>query len=119
MNPSRLERFKQFVWDPRTREFLGRTADSWMKIIAFYITLYTCLAALWALYFRLFHLTISDKQPKLILGDSLIGTNPGLGMRPQSPPHRVESALISFKEGTDGDFKHWVEDINEYLKREY
>jgi len=115
MKMSKFENFKSFVWDPQTRKCMGRTGESWAKLIAFYITLYTCLAAIWAIYFYLFHLTISDKYPKWQLGESLIGTNPGVGLRPQSPRQRVESALISFKGGQDGDYKHWVDDLNDFL----
>lgn len=116
MGTSKLEDFKLAIWNPQTRTCLGRTGDSWAKLIAFYIVLYSCLATLWSIYFHLFHLTISDKYPKWQLEESLIGTNPGLGFRPQSPRHRVESALISYREGLDGDFKHWVDDLNEYLE---
>lgn len=116
---SKLEGFKMFFWNPETRKCMGRTGDSWAKLIAFYITLYSCLAAIWSIYFYLFHLTISDKYPKWQLEESLIGSNPGVGVRPQSPRHRVESALISFHEGPEGDYMHWVEDLNEYLQRKF
>lgn len=119
MKSSKLENFKRFVWNPQTRKCLGRTGDSWLKLIAFYIALYTSLAAIWTIYFYIFHLTISDKHPKWQLGESLIGTNPGLGLRPASPRHKVESALISFQEGPDGDYKQWVDDLNEYLQSKY
>lgn len=71
------------------------------------------------MYFYIFHLTISDKYPKWQLEESLIGTNPGLGVRPQSPRKRVDSALISFMEGPNGDYKHWVDDLSEFLARKY
>lgn len=119
MKTSRLENFKRFVWNPETRKCLGRSGESWAKLIAFYIALYSCLAAIWTVYFQIFHLTISDRYPKWQLGESLIGTTPGLGLRPQSPRQRVDSALISFKEGPDGDYKHWVEDLNQFLERKF
>lgn len=114
----RLDNLKLFFWNPQTKMSMGRSRSSWLKLIGFYIALYTCLAAIWTLYFHIFHLTISDKYPKWQLAESLIGTNPGLGLRPQSPRQRVESALISFREGPDGDFEHWVKDINQFLERE-
>lgn len=118
MSSSRFESFKHFFWNPDTETFLGRTWESWAKLVAFYITLYTCLAGIWSVYFYIFHLTISDRYPKWQLADSLIGTNPGLGMRPQSPSDRVESALISYRQGPDGDYQHWVDDLVEYLEGE-
>lgn len=111
----KLENFKLFLWNPQTRQSMGRTGDSWLKLIAFYIALYSCLAAIWSLYYSLFHLTISDRYPKWQLDESIIGSNPGVGMRPQSPRQRIESALISYRQGFNGDFKHWVDDLNEYL----
>lgn len=118
MKSNKFQEFKRFFWNPQSRTCLGRTGDSWLKLIAFYITLYTCLAAIWSIYFYIFHLTISDKHPKWQLEESLIGSNPGLGLRPQSPRQRVESALISFKQGENGDFKHWVDDLNDFLEQQ-
>lgn len=119
MKSNKFEDFKRFVWNPETRTSFGRTGDSWAKLIAFYITLYTCLAAIWSVYFYIFHLTISDKYPKWQLEESLIGSNPGVGLRPQSPRERVESALISYRIGEDGDYEHWVDDLNKFLQRKY
>ena len=34
-------------------------------------------------FIKIFFLTLNDNQPKYILGDSLIGLNPGLGIRPR------------------------------------
>lgn len=113
---SKLDSIKQFFWDPRTRKCMGRTADSWLKIIAFYIALYAILAAVWALFFYMFQQTISDRYPKWQLDESLIGTNPGLGFRPQNPPSRIDSALISYKTGQDGDYEHWIKDLNNYVE---
>lgn len=97
---------------------MGRTGDSWLKIIAFYIALYAILAAVWTLFFYMFQQTISDRYPKWQLDESLIGTNPGLGFRPQNPPHRIDSALISYKTGKDGDYQHWISDLNRYFESE-
>lgn len=116
MAKSKLEAVKLFFWNPTTRKCMGRTRDSWLKIIAFYIALYAILAAVWSLFFYLFQQTISDRQPKWTLESSLIGTNPGLGFRPQNPPERIESALISFKEGEQGDYEHWVKDLDNFYK---
>lgn len=116
MKSSKLEELKLVFWNPQTRTCLGRTSDSWAKLIGFYIVLYSCLAAIWSVYFYLFHLTISPNYPKWQLEESLIGTNPGLGLRPQNPRQKVESALISFREGSDGNFKHWIDDLDDYLK---
>jgi len=112
---SRLENIKLTLWNPHTKQCLGRTGDSWLKLIGFYIVFYSCLAAIWSLYFFLFRLTISDKYPKYQLDDSLIGSNPGVGLRPRNPRERVESALISYRSGSNGDYAHWVEALASYL----
>lgn len=112
----KLESIRQALWNPQTKTCLGRTGSSWLKIIGFYICLYSCLAAIWSMYYGIFHLTISDKYPKWILDESIIGTNPGVGMRPQAPREHVESALIEYRMGPNGNYQHWVENINLYLK---
>lgn len=114
---SKLDSVKLFFWDPRTKKCMGRTGDSWLKIIAFYIALYVVLAALWSVFFLIFQQTINDRYPKWQLGESLIGTNPGLGFRPQNPPHRIDSALISYRLGVEADYEHWVKDLDNYIGR--
>lgn len=114
---SKLEAVRLFFWDARTKKCMGRTGESWLKIIAFYIALYAILAAVWTLFFIMFQQTISDRAPKWILDQSLIGKNPGLGFRPRNPPSRIDSALISFKAGPDGDYGHWIDDLSTYIER--
>lgn len=114
-----MESVKLFFWDPRTKKCLGRTGDSWLKIIAFYIALYAILAAVWSLFFLMFQQTISERYPKWQLDESLIGTNPGLGFRPQNPPSRIDSALISYRSGNNGDYQHWINDLNNYFDSKF
>lgn len=95
---------------------MGRTVDSWLKIIAFYIALYAILAAVWSLFFYMFQQTISPRYPKWQLNESLIGVNPGLGFRPKNPISRIDSALISYRTGNDTDIEHWVKDLNYYFE---
>lgn len=99
---------------------MGRTGDSWLKIIGFYIALYVILALVWSLFFLMFQQTISDRYPKWQLEESLIGVNPGLGFRPQNPPSRIDSALISYKLASGGesssDHLHWTNDLNRYIE---
>lgn len=117
---TKFEAFKETLWNPRTRTCLGRTGESWAKLIAFYIVLYTCLASIWTIFFYIFQQTISDKHPKWQLDESLIGTNPGLGFRPKSPAHRVDSALISYTVGENSELlDHFIADLNEYTSRKY
>ncbi|KAG9509047.1 hypothetical protein GZH46_02444, partial [Fragariocoptes setiger] len=112
---TKSQKFKLFLWNPKTRKCMGRTPLGWAKLVAFYIVLYTSLAAIWIFLFYLFRLTISDKYPKWQLADSIIGMNPGVGYRPQNPRNRVESALIAFRQGTHGDYQQWIESLNNFL----
>lgn len=116
---TKLESIKLFFWDPSSRKCMGRTGESWLKIIAFYIALYTILAAVWASFFYMFQQTISDRYPKWTLDSSLIGTNPGLGFRPQNPPSRIDSALISYKADHSGDADYWVSNLSGYLESKF
>lgn len=109
---------KLFFWDSKSGKCMGRTGDSWLKIIGFYIALYVILAIVWSLFFYVFQRTISDRFPKWQLEESLIGTNPGLGFRPQNPPNRIDSALISYRTGKSGDSEHWINDLNDYFESE-
>lgn len=68
--------------------------------------------------FYMFQQTISDRYPKWQLESSLIGTNPGLGFRPQNPPSRIDSALISYRAdigNEHGDYEHWIGNLNSFF----
>lgn len=113
---SKFESIKDSLWNSQAKTFLGRTGDSWLKLIAFYIVLYTCLASIWSIFFYIFQLTISDKYPKWQLNESLIGSNPGLGFRPRNS--HVDSALIRYTIGTDSDStEQYIADLNKFIHR--
>lgn len=115
-NHSKFHAIGKFFWDSKSRKCMGRTGESWLKITAFYIALYVILAAVWTLFFYMFSHTISDREPKWQLDESLIGTNPGLGFRPRNPSDRIDSALISYRANQEhGDHEHWIKDLNEYF----
>jgi len=114
---STTESIVQFLWNPRTKEFCGRTGSSWLKILIFYIIFYLCLAAFWALMLLIFYQTIDQRVPKWQLGDSRIGSNPGLGFRPRPREENVESTLIWFKQGhNEHNWKHWSDNLNKFLE---
>ncbi|XP_074595430.1 sodium/potassium-transporting ATPase subunit beta-like [Brevipalpus obovatus] len=108
--------FATFFWNPRSKEFCGRTATSWGKIILFYTIFYLCLAAFWAIMLLIFKTTIDDKEPKWKLEDSRIGANPGLGFRPRPPADRIESTLIRFRRSKEDTYKHWVSDLKTFIE---
>ncbi|XP_067347730.1 sodium/potassium-transporting ATPase subunit beta-2b isoform X2 [Channa argus] len=55
--------WKEFIWNPRTREFLGRTASSWGLILLFYLVFYIFLAGLFALTMYVMLQTLDDHKP--------------------------------------------------------
>jgi len=109
--------FQSFLWNPSKKELLGRTGGSWAKILIFYLIFYACLAAFWTVMLLIFYQTIDPHYPKWQLGESRIGTNPGLGFRPRPPEERVESTLIWFKTSgnDDSSWKSYKEDLDKYL----
>uniref|UniRef100_A0A1A8F3C7 Sodium/potassium-transporting ATPase subunit beta n=1 Tax=Nothobranchius korthausae TaxID=1143690 RepID=A0A1A8F3C7_9TELE len=72
--------WKEFVWNPRTREFLGRTASSWGLIFLFYLVFYIFLGGLFALTMYVMLQTLDDHKPTW--QDRL--STPGLVIRPHA-----------------------------------
>ncbi|KAM3600773.1 uncharacterized protein V6R79_002365 [Siganus canaliculatus] len=72
--------WKEFIWNPRTREFLGRTASSWGLILLFYLVFYIFLAGLFALTMYVMLQTLDDHNPTW--QDRL--TTPGMVIRPKA-----------------------------------
>jgi len=76
------ERIRYILHNPETGQILSRTPKSWALIILFYLVYYTFLALFWALMLFVFFQTINYDTPKWIAEESIIGTSPGLGLRP-------------------------------------
>uniref|UniRef100_A0A671M755 Sodium/potassium-transporting ATPase subunit beta-2 n=1 Tax=Sinocyclocheilus anshuiensis TaxID=1608454 RepID=A0A671M755_9TELE len=55
--------WKEFFWNPRTHELLGRTASSWGLILLFYLIFYTFLAGMFCLTMYVMLLTLDDYRP--------------------------------------------------------
>ncbi|KAM6969886.1 sodium/potassium-transporting ATPase subunit beta-2b isoform 2-T2 [Aplochiton taeniatus] len=72
--------WKEFVWNPRTREFLGRTASSWGLILLFYLVFYIFLAGMFVLTMYVMLQTLDDHKPTY--QDRL--ATPGMMIRPKS-----------------------------------
>ncbi|XP_075703494.1 sodium/potassium-transporting ATPase subunit beta-2-like [Rhinoderma darwinii] len=74
-----MDDWKEFMWNPRTREFMGRTASSWGLILLFYFVFYAFLTAVFTLSMWVMLQTIDEYNPKY--SDRL--ANPGLMIRPK------------------------------------
>jgi len=88
------EAIRYTIYNPDNGTILTRTPLSWIKITAFYCVYYTCLAAFWLACLNIFFLTIPSEQPKWTLDGSIIGSNPGVGIRPKNWDKRIDSSLF-------------------------
>jgi len=87
------ETFKYMLYDPSTGAILTRTPMSWAKIVGFYLVYYTVLAAFWMSCMMMFFKTLPDNQPRWLLTESLIGSNPGVGVRPGTSDLHIDSSM--------------------------
>jgi len=109
--------FLKFLYNDSTGEILGRSLISWAKIIVFYIIYYAFLVGFFTVMLLVFFQTLSDREPTWQEDKSLIGTNPGMGFRPQPDEKNIQSTLIWFRAGTEnGNWEPWVERLEDFLK---
>jgi len=122
-----FEAVSWFLYDKNTGAIMGRTPKSWGLIIIFYIIYYSCLAAFWALMFAIFwQISIDVEKPRWTTDSSLIGSSPGMGVRPKQSDKLLGSSMIVYridKEDTSGDkeakisgWKEWEDRAVEFLK---
>jgi sodium/potassium-transporting ATPase subunit beta len=106
--------FGEFLWDSKTGKFMTRTPSSWCQLIFFYTIFYACLCALFAICMKGLLSTMDLTSPKWKLGESLIGTNPGLGFRPTA--HDVDQgSLIWYDSSNQTQIEYWVERVDSFL----
>ncbi|KAG7484051.1 hypothetical protein MATL_G00045060 [Megalops atlanticus] len=98
--------FKEFIWNPRTREFLGRTASSWGLILLFYLVFYVALAGLFALTMYVMLQTLDDYKPTY--QDRL--AIPGLMIRP-----KLEALEIVYSIEDTESWDVYVQALDEFL----
>jgi len=94
-----FEAFRYMLYNPDTGEILTRTPISWAKIIAFYMVYYTFLAAFWISALYVFFQTLPEDVdgPSFKLDSSLIGKNPGVGIRPRNSDENIDSQMFVLK----------------------
>ncbi|XP_066514971.1 sodium/potassium-transporting ATPase subunit beta-2b [Hoplias malabaricus] len=98
--------WKEFIWNPRTREFCGRTASSWGLIFLFYLAFYTFLAGLFSLTMYVLLLTLDDNTPTY--QDRL--ATPGVMIRPKG----TDLEILYTKENTESWDMH-VQALDRFL----
>lgn len=107
-----MMRLKAFT----TEHFNDAKTSKWMRIAVSYAVLWASIVAFWIVYMTIFQQTIDERVPKLQLNNSPIGSNPGLSIRPRPQKSKLDSSLIHFQSSSFGDWQHWVENINSYIK---
>ncbi|XP_051800629.1 sodium/potassium-transporting ATPase subunit beta-2-like isoform X16 [Acanthochromis polyacanthus] len=98
--------WREFFWNPRTHELLGRTASSWGLILLFYLIFYLFLAGMFALTMYIMLLTLDDYKPTW--QDRL--ATPGMMIRPKGDQLEITFS-VSSTESWDG----LVTNLNSFL----
>jgi sodium/potassium-transporting ATPase subunit beta len=97
------EKIRYFLHNPETGAFLSRTPKSWFLIFLFYCIYYSCLAGFWYGMLQIFFLTLNDDTPKWMKEESIIGINPGMGVRPRQADARIDSSMYYFQGNWNGE----------------
>ncbi|XP_056156614.1 sodium/potassium-transporting ATPase subunit beta-2a [Lampris incognitus] len=98
--------WREFFWNPRTHEFLGRTAASWGLILLFYLIFYMFLAGMFVLTMYVMLLTLDDYKPTW--QDRL--STPGMMIRPKG-----DQLDISFSISNTESWDYYVQNLNTFL----
>ncbi|XP_056589620.1 sodium/potassium-transporting ATPase subunit beta-2a [Triplophysa dalaica] len=98
--------WKEFFWNPRTHELLGRTASSWGLILLFYLVFYTFLAGMFCLTMYVMLLTLDDYKPTW--QDRL--ATPGMMIRPKG-----KALEIIYKVGDTESWDTFTKNLNNFL----
>ncbi|XP_016416112.1 sodium/potassium-transporting ATPase subunit beta-2b isoform X1 [Sinocyclocheilus rhinocerous] len=98
--------WKEFFWNPRTREFCGRTASSWGLILLFYLAFYIFLAGLFALTMYVMLQTLDDHRPTY--QDRL--STPGMMIRPKG-----DQLEIAYTMEYTETWERYVQALNNFL----
>ncbi|XP_029471254.1 sodium/potassium-transporting ATPase subunit beta-3 [Rhinatrema bivittatum] len=103
-----LADWKQFIYNPRSGEVLGRTASSWALILLFYLVFYGFLAGLFTFTMWVMLQTLDDNVPKY--RDRV--SSPGLMISPKSSA----GLEIVFRKSDPNTYKDYVAALDLFLK---
>ncbi|XP_054852713.1 protein ATP1B4 [Eublepharis macularius] len=103
-----MKELKVFLWNPETRECLGRTAHSWGRIFLFYLVFYLFLAGMFAACLYGLVLTLSPYTPKY--RDRV--SPPGVMIR----PHVKHGFSISLNMSDPKSWQPYVENLQQFLE---
>ncbi|XP_043557482.1 potassium-transporting ATPase subunit beta-like [Chiloscyllium plagiosum] len=102
----RMEEFKRFVWNPDTKEFMGRTPGKWVLISLYYAAFYVVICALFAL--ALFVLLTTTDPYTPTYQDQL--KSPGVTIRPEP-----KDLKISFNISNPKSWQCYVNALQHFL----
>nr|XP_009663775.1 PREDICTED: potassium-transporting ATPase subunit beta [Struthio camelus australis] len=74
----RMENFRRFVWNPETKQFMGRTLINWVWISLYYLAFYVVMTGLFSLALYSLMRTLNPYEPDY--QDQL--KSPGVTLRP-------------------------------------
>ncbi|XP_071999494.1 sodium/potassium-transporting ATPase subunit beta-3 [Engystomops pustulosus] len=98
--------WKQFIYNPRSGEILGRTASSWALILLFYLVFYGFLAGLFTLTMWVMLQTLDDSVPKY--RDRV--SSPGLMISPKSP-----GLELTFSKSDKSSYEAYTKVLHSFL----
>ncbi|XP_039193869.1 sodium/potassium-transporting ATPase subunit beta-2 isoform X2 [Crotalus tigris] len=102
-----MHEWKEFVWNPRTHQFMGRTGSSWALILLFYFVFYAFLTALFCLTMWVLLQTVDPFLPKY--QDRL--SIPGMMIRP-----RTDTLEITYNLTKTESWDNYVKMLNTFLE---
>ncbi|KAE8604788.1 hypothetical protein XENTR_v10014831 [Xenopus tropicalis] len=98
--------WKQFIYNPQSGEFMGRTASSWALILLFYLVFYGFLAGLFTLTMWVMLQTLDDSVPKY--RDRV--SSPGLMISPKSA-----GLEIKFTRNKTQSYQEYIQTLHTFL----
>uniref|UniRef100_A0A8D0HKN1 Sodium/potassium-transporting ATPase subunit beta n=1 Tax=Sphenodon punctatus TaxID=8508 RepID=A0A8D0HKN1_SPHPU len=102
-----MTEWKEFVWNPRTHEFMGRTGSSWALILLFYLVFYGFLTAMFTLTMWVMLQTMDAHLPKY--QDRL--SIPGMMIRP-----KTDALDITYNITNTETWDSYVKMLNNFLE---
>uniref|UniRef100_A0A8D0B8U0 Sodium/potassium-transporting ATPase subunit beta n=1 Tax=Salvator merianae TaxID=96440 RepID=A0A8D0B8U0_SALMN len=102
-----MKEWKEFIWNPRTHQFMGRTGSSWALILLFYLIFYGFLTALFTLTMWVMLQTMDPFVPKY--QDRL--SVPGMMIRP-----KTEALDITYNISNTESWENYVRMLNQFLE---
>ncbi|XP_038158731.1 sodium/potassium-transporting ATPase subunit beta-2-like isoform X2 [Cyprinodon tularosa] len=98
--------WREFFWNARTHELLGRTATSWGLVLLFYLVFYLFLAGMFAFTMYIMLLTLDDYKPTW--QDRLL--TPGMMIRPKGDQLEIRYSVSDTESWED-----FVQNLNTFL----